>query len=188
MYVRARTYLANLARWLTVDPLWPDEKAYHYVQGKPSYIVDPLGLNGEFVLPAPPPGISPAVWGAIVAYLVSLEIAFFWLVALLLAIIALIALIGVACDTWKRYRYRVCPAQRNGSGLRGCKPGDGCLQTVSNADAWKDCASIQAFLTVVCFQQNPSHDEAVMNAFRAFLKCESLIISNCNPINIFCRG
>jgi RHS repeat-associated protein len=34
-YVRARYYRPNLGRWQTVDPLWPWQKAYAYVNGKP---------------------------------------------------------------------------------------------------------------------------------------------------------
>lgn len=44
MYVRARTYLAKYARWLTVDPLWPDESPYGYAEGSPTLLTDPFGL------------------------------------------------------------------------------------------------------------------------------------------------
>jgi RHS repeat-associated protein len=44
-YVRARHLRADLARWLTVDPLWPEEPAYGYVRGKPVDWVDPSGLG-----------------------------------------------------------------------------------------------------------------------------------------------
>ena len=33
-YVRARHYSATAGSWTTVDPLWPDEKAYGYVGGR----------------------------------------------------------------------------------------------------------------------------------------------------------
>jgi RHS repeat-associated protein len=42
-YVRARSYRADLGRWTTVDPLWPDESAYGYVGGMPTMVVDPSG-------------------------------------------------------------------------------------------------------------------------------------------------
>jgi RHS repeat-associated protein len=45
MYVRARHYLSATARWLTVDPLWPFESAYGYVDGMPLAWVDPSGMN-----------------------------------------------------------------------------------------------------------------------------------------------
>jgi RHS repeat-associated protein len=35
IYVRARTYQPNYARWMTVDPLWPGESAYGYARGNP---------------------------------------------------------------------------------------------------------------------------------------------------------
>ena len=43
-YVRARQLRVDLARWLTVDPLWPGEAAYRYVRSNPSNATDPLGL------------------------------------------------------------------------------------------------------------------------------------------------
>jgi RHS repeat-associated protein len=42
-YVRARVYRADLGRWTTVDPLWPEESAYGYVGGMPSGRMDPSG-------------------------------------------------------------------------------------------------------------------------------------------------
>ncbi len=45
LYVRARHYRPGLARWQTVDPLWPDESAYGYVGNDPSRGVDPAGYQ-----------------------------------------------------------------------------------------------------------------------------------------------
>ena len=44
-YVRARYYRQEIARWMTVDPLWPDESAYGYVRGLAVMDVDPSGLH-----------------------------------------------------------------------------------------------------------------------------------------------
>ncbi len=43
MYVRARYLLNNLGRWLTKDPLWPDEAGYVYAGAAPSQVYDPSG-------------------------------------------------------------------------------------------------------------------------------------------------
>ncbi len=43
LYVRARHYRPGLARWQTVDPLWPDESAYGYANASPVYLRDPSG-------------------------------------------------------------------------------------------------------------------------------------------------
>ena len=43
-YVRARHLRSDLARWLTVDPLWPQEQAFCYVNDTPIAIADPTGL------------------------------------------------------------------------------------------------------------------------------------------------
>jgi RHS repeat-associated protein len=44
-YVRARALDARDARWTTVDPLWPREKAYCYAGGLPTSAVDPSGAG-----------------------------------------------------------------------------------------------------------------------------------------------
>ncbi len=43
-YVRARHLRADLARWLTVDPLWPSSSAYCYASSSPIDLIDPSGL------------------------------------------------------------------------------------------------------------------------------------------------
>ncbi|MBC8066386.1 MAG: RHS repeat-associated core domain-containing protein [Chlorobia bacterium] len=44
-YVRTRHYDPNIARWTTVDPLWPQESAYTYVRGNPTNWTDPSGMH-----------------------------------------------------------------------------------------------------------------------------------------------
>jgi len=48
VYVRKRILRPGLARWHTLDPLWPLEAAYAYVVGSPVTLVDPSGLNATF--------------------------------------------------------------------------------------------------------------------------------------------
>ena len=43
-YVRARHLRVDLARWLTVDPLWPSQTSYCYAQNNPVAKSDPSGL------------------------------------------------------------------------------------------------------------------------------------------------
>ena len=45
LYVRARHYVPHRARWVTVDPLWPNEKAYTYCQSSPIPYGDPSGRS-----------------------------------------------------------------------------------------------------------------------------------------------
>ncbi len=54
-YVRARHLRADLARWLTADPLWPVEQPYHYVSNSPALLRDPFGLAPGGPKPAPIP-------------------------------------------------------------------------------------------------------------------------------------
>jgi RHS repeat-associated protein len=53
LYVRARHYLTQVARWLTVDPLWPRFQAYEYAEGNPGRWVDPSGWSPFVALIAP---------------------------------------------------------------------------------------------------------------------------------------
>src|SRR5579864_1182335 len=46
VYVRARTYSGVLARWASVDRLWPKQPAYGYVLGNP---VGPVDASGRSV-------------------------------------------------------------------------------------------------------------------------------------------
>ncbi len=43
-YVRARHYRQDLGRWLTVDPLWPEEEPYTYSRAAPTFATDPTGM------------------------------------------------------------------------------------------------------------------------------------------------
>ncbi len=46
-YVRARHLRVELARWLTVDPLWPNRVAYSYCSDSPHLHTDPSGLDEQ---------------------------------------------------------------------------------------------------------------------------------------------
>jgi len=50
LYVRARYYRPNLTRWQTVDPLWPQQKAYMYATGDPVSDADPTGFGPTSVM------------------------------------------------------------------------------------------------------------------------------------------
>ena len=61
LYVRARTYFAGLARWASVDPLWPVQGAYGYVGARPASAADPSGMMVVVgVLPCNPADCSAA--------------------------------------------------------------------------------------------------------------------------------
>lgn len=44
LYVRARYLVTAWARWLTLDPLWPQQQAFVYVEDSPVLFADPSGL------------------------------------------------------------------------------------------------------------------------------------------------
>ena len=47
LYVRARYLRVDRTTWMTVDPLWPKEKAYEYVDQSPLLVSDESGLQGR---------------------------------------------------------------------------------------------------------------------------------------------
>jgi RHS repeat-associated protein len=47
LYVRARYLLPGLGRWLTKDPLWPNEAGYGYAGCVPNRNIDPSGLQPQ---------------------------------------------------------------------------------------------------------------------------------------------
>ena len=63
-YVRARHLRADLARWLTVDPLWPGQPAYEYAESAPTMLADPWGAStgGGGPITAPLPRCCNAWW------------------------------------------------------------------------------------------------------------------------------
>jgi len=62
MYVRARHYRADTARWLTVDPLWPRHLVYSYCDNSPQLQVDPLGTAGVGLVPPSVPVFVSPCW------------------------------------------------------------------------------------------------------------------------------
>ena len=61
LYVRARHLRADLTRWITVDPIWPNEAQYGYVGGNPTIWTDASGLGAcSFQSrPKPKPTLPP---------------------------------------------------------------------------------------------------------------------------------
>lgn len=57
-YIRARHLRVDLARWLTVDPLWPNQPQFVYVGARPTSNTDPSGKI--------PPQVALAILGCVV--------------------------------------------------------------------------------------------------------------------------
>lgn len=60
-YIRARTLRCDLSRWMTCDPLWPEEEAFGYVSANPVSQIDP---SGKQIKIKPPPWNDPPDFGA----------------------------------------------------------------------------------------------------------------------------
>ncbi|HRJ06922.1 MAG TPA: hypothetical protein PK911_05245 [Candidatus Saccharibacteria bacterium] len=46
-YVRRRVLRRRLAKWQTVDPLWPSQRPYAYSKCRPTHMIDPTGLQPQ---------------------------------------------------------------------------------------------------------------------------------------------
>ncbi|MEQ1822915.1 MAG: RHS repeat-associated core domain-containing protein [Fimbriimonadaceae bacterium] len=63
LYVRARVYRDKIARWQTLDPLWPGQSSSRYCNGTPVRAVDSTGLYPWNVIG--PKGGCPVVGGMV---------------------------------------------------------------------------------------------------------------------------
>lgn len=54
-YIRARKFRKDLGRWMTVDPIWPDQLSYSYGSSNPTRHMDPSGLSIAQVPDCVPP-------------------------------------------------------------------------------------------------------------------------------------
>ncbi len=52
LYIRARYLKPNWTRWLTVDPLWPSEKAFLFCKASPALRIDPSGMTCTALKPS----------------------------------------------------------------------------------------------------------------------------------------
>lgn len=51
IYVGARYLRPDLGRWLTKDPLWPNEPGFVYADAAPTLVVDPTGMAPGKIIP-----------------------------------------------------------------------------------------------------------------------------------------
>ena len=91
LYVRARHFLPHQARWLTVDPLWPDEPPYRYTS-QPTKFSDP---NGLYAIAIP---IAIGLGTAAQLIVKALIIAIVVFTAICLLCLLLISLVHPVCD------------------------------------------------------------------------------------------
>ncbi len=65
-YIRARHLMMRMGMWTSVDPLWPREVGYAYVEGMLMRKIDPFGMQPEPIPPGHitcPPGQKPVYSG-----------------------------------------------------------------------------------------------------------------------------
>lgn len=153
----------GLARWMTVDPLWPGQPGYAYASNSPHWRTDPNGLSNV--------ALSPEVIGWIEMILLSLGISLESL-AFLALLAALAALWLLSCDVVKRMRYQVCPHDQ--LSVPPCVDGDSCFTLLYKTAPWAECMAVQLFLSRRCFSFGDGHDNTIFGAGPNLSKCISI--------------
>jgi RHS repeat-associated protein len=139
-YVRARWYSRVSGSWGSVDPLWPWQKAYQYVDGNPAMGVDPSGLIAIVIVGGIV--ITAGMIATIQAIVVGITLA----VLVWLILHALAYLQRILCGKLRKAVKDVCgdPEDRtrpHDTSCGGCKPTD-------------PCATLRNLMSVLCYADN----------------------------------
>jgi RHS repeat-associated protein len=171
LYVRARYYRPAQTRWMTVDPLWPDECSYSYATSSPTSSVDPLG-EAPVGVPIPMPMPVPVPIPALVP-----------VAGILLALLALLA-VGIAawlclCLLLVGLQHPVCDAPggncRNPWSMT-------CRQAIANLLRALACLLIRLLVSHICPQFTPGnfdHPAAIRETIRRLLRCAVAVGVKC---------
>ncbi|MDI9640048.1 hypothetical protein QM565_30530, partial [Geitlerinema splendidum] len=173
-YVRMRSYLANIGGWMTVDPLWPDESAYGYVDGRGVDRVDPTGL-ATGILPGIIGGSVGAGLGAGTAGLLATILTF--AAAIVAAIVALLLVYLCLCRLLVRLVHPVCDlgGRCNPSG-RGLT----CAQALWNLIIALLCWQLRFITTYLCPDNTGiNHTVPTKQAWNRYSNCLSAAAFNC---------
>ncbi len=204
LYVRARHVKPNAARWLTVDPLWPDEAAFAYCNAAPVDCQDPSGnlpiqaiICGASCLAAG--GCAAGVWIACGQLWGEPEfwecaIDFFKDLPLHSQIGCIAGLVGCLYCVGKYVCTRPCtPAERAlyqdlvraacKSGSISCKGNMTCSQLRVQTSKLLACIGARLLINYRCFGGgSPGHQEAVENLLKGLAKCAGFMkAKGCAP-------
>ncbi len=150
LYVRARYFMTNFARWLTVDPLWPRQEPYGYALQAPNVLVDPSGLMAVLVLP-------------IIGILAVLEF-----LEMLMIALAILGIYICICDLLTKLVHPVCDS------CGACGGKTTCAQALVAVACWSLCVALRAITTFLCPDLRGSgkdHVGATAQAMRGLSNC-----------------
>ncbi len=152
-YVRARWYSSVSGQWESVDPLWPWQKAYQYVDGNPAMGVDPSGLIAIVI--AGGIVITAGMLAALQAILVGITLA----VLVWLLLYALAYLQRILCGRLRKAVKDVCgdPDDRSrphDTSCGGCLPTDPCTTLWYKAAVNHRCATLRNLMSALCYADN----------------------------------
>lgn len=189
-YVRARYYRSAQTRWMTVDPLWPEELPYTYVRSSPLGHTDSSGTVCVPIVRA----CSLKDWKD--AYDQCRRIHG--------TPVMTCVRIGVKCPCiestiavrkcWKTASGTCTPARHRAlqkvvddyckppNGARTCTRGKtmGCLDLIDNMMKFTACANARAQINRECFKGgNPGHLIAITEALKGALRCAEIISEEC---------
>lgn len=164
VYVRARSYRTGLAMWMTVDPLWPDESAYAYVEHNPVTWQDPTGraINGALTggqLGAEGGAIF-GPWGAVIGGILGAVAGGCATGALINAVarsgrnweISIPQTRKDCNDLYKQYK-KICPRRPPGGRSQGgyqCDYSMDCPLLISKAKAFSTCSALRTVWLSYC--------------------------------------
>ena len=200
LYVRARYLESILARWLTIDPLWPSQPAYTYVAARPCSVADRFGLNaavlggaGGWFLTGTATGAGEGAVGAgggiaiggaaatggiiiVGGILVFAGYKFgCWIADRLYPTDYAEPIPRNNCSDLLDYYQRVC-----GSLPMACAPGDSCVTIDLKMAAYLTCALARRTYKLYCLDQSrwdPGHQGQIRVTTGAYRKCLALWLS-----------
>lgn len=175
-YVRARILRVDCSRWLSVDPLWPGQRAYSYTENLPTQLTDPRGLAAVLVLP----GIVLA--GALLELLLLVLAITLAALLLFLLVWGLARLLSWICGKLRKLEKDVCgdPDGRPSDVIGGCCWSDSCLALFYKGQAYHRCAQLRILYSLLCYGGiDPPHLPPIFdNGFQAG-KCMAIFAAKC---------
>lgn len=187
VYVRARGYKPQHARWLTVDPLWPGETAYVYVSDRPTGLVDPHGEHaigaGGFVAKEAIKG-GLIIGGGVVTGPVIIAVV---IVACAVVVLTMPTGGSPCSDSWRstmtRIYHRICDQYKNEFGIpsdkRVCKVGDDCRLLCWKLLINEYCGWYRKEVRDNCYDKGQqvwnTHTDQIQGALTNYYRCQSLI-------------
>ncbi|ARU41493.1 hypothetical protein CCB80_10250 [Armatimonadetes bacterium Uphvl-Ar1] len=180
-YVRARWYSSVSGSWGSVDPIWPMEPAYGYVNGNPAMKADPSGFMAVVAGLALGIGIGITLPAWLIAILIGATLA----VVVWLLLHAINLLRSLLCKAIRKRMKDTCGDDTPGraSDVCGdCTWGDSCSSLMYKAAAWSACANLRMLEMMLCYpasSRSATHVGEWLNATAGAINCELIFLMKC---------